>query len=135
VSTEEYSFPLLFFHFSISLCFYIIKNNFNVHFTCRLICALYYIHYIIHTTECIQKHALYGRFKGFPKVILTLRDFWFTRRLPRRTEVSRTMESHLTLTSRSSANFFATAKTKILHYRRLPIAISLYSFPCFQLSL
>jgi hypothetical protein len=36
---------------------------------------------IIGISVYIQKHVLYGWFKGFSRVILTLRDFEFTRRL------------------------------------------------------
>jgi hypothetical protein len=35
----------------------------------------------IHITRYIQKHVFYGRFKGFSRVILIIRDFEFTRRL------------------------------------------------------
>jgi hypothetical protein len=34
----------------------------------------------IHITEYIKNHVLYGRFKGFSMVILTISDFGFTRR-------------------------------------------------------
>jgi hypothetical protein len=47
---------------------------------------LMYIPFIIHTiyihiTGHVQKHVLYGRCKGLSKVILTIRDLTFTRRL------------------------------------------------------
>jgi hypothetical protein len=38
------------------------------------ICTLYYIH----ITGCMQKYVIFGRFKGFSRVILTIRDFGFT---------------------------------------------------------
>jgi hypothetical protein len=46
------------------------------HFTC--LCTFYYMYYI---RACIQKHVLYGRFKGFWRVVLTICAIRFRRRL------------------------------------------------------
>jgi hypothetical protein len=76
---QLYCFPLLFFHSSSSLCiFYVIRNKITVHFTCK--CTLYYIHYV-HITEYIQKHVLYGQFKGLSRVILIIYDLGFMQHL------------------------------------------------------
>jgi hypothetical protein len=46
--------------------FYEIKNKISVHFTCM--CTFYYIH----ITGYIQRHVLYGQFKGSSRLILAI---------------------------------------------------------------
>jgi hypothetical protein len=83
VESSDSLFSFLFFFYRLSLStFYVIKKKITVHFTC--VCTFHFIIYI-YITGYIQKRVFCGRFKGHSRIISTIHECRFTRRLQNET--------------------------------------------------